>query len=160
MRILPAIFCVAVASCQPIKTHSKVQAGWTCGDETLQGSWEKIESQIRDSANAQELANAVLCLPESKAVTDYLGAHLDESVEFSTFGTGDLEEERETLSQETAKRRIRGFGGSDHYEYSAQLDSEGNISLDATSEACVEGFTLKYREGRGWVISESGGACD
>jgi len=120
----------------------------------------EVEHRIRNSANAKALANALLCEPESNALNAYLGAHLDKSVEFSSFGTGDLEEERDVLSNKAARSRIRGFGGSSYYEYSAQLDEEGNLSLDATNEACVEGFILKYKAGIGWVISESGGACD
>jgi len=161
MRIRSAVaayLLFGLASCQTTRPEARIHL--SCGGETLRKSWAELEDRIPDGTMAKALANAYLCLPESESQLHYLHAHLDETVEFSTYSTGELEEEREILSREAAKGEIRGFQGSKEFEYSARLTDEGDVMLDGRNEACIEGITLTHRGETGWLIRELGSACD
>lgn len=149
-----------LTSCQtPAQTPDR-SLGWDCGGDSLERSWAAIKDGLVDTAQAQKLANAILCLPRTTDVNDYINAHLDEEIQTSTYGTGDLEEERDTLTLARSKDRFGGYAGSAEFTYSALLDENGGISLDAQNEACIGTTVLRHKDRSGWVISEYHDACD
>ena len=157
---LLALLVLATASCHTSPSRDDHNSGWNCSDIALQASWIKFDDRITDADQARKLANAILCLPRTKDVNDYINAHLDQSILTSSYGTGDLEEERDTLIPAQAKDRFGGYADSPDFTYTALLDDEGRILLDAQNEACVITTVLRYRRQHGWVISEHHDACD
>ena len=158
--MVAALSLLTMASCQSLASRHDRTAKWDCGGSDLQQSWSGIENSLTDADEAQKLANAILCLPRTKDVNDYINAHLDEEIQTSTYGTGDLEEERDTLTLARSKDRFGGYAGSAEFTYRALLDENGRISLDAQNEACIGTTVLRHKDRSGWVISEYHDACD
>lgn len=155
--LLVALPLIAVASCQStLPPHQN--SSWACGGIALQQSWSQIQPDIADADQAKRLANAILCLPRTKDVNDYINAHLDEAIQTSSYATGDLEEERDTLTTARARDRFGGYAGSEEFTYHVWMD-EGRLQLDAQNEACIATTVLRHGP-TGWVVSEYHDACD
>ncbi|WP_460710548.1 hypothetical protein [Lysobacter terrae] len=149
--MLLGVCLVGLVSCKSALPHVPSQARWDCEGDSLSKAWESIRPSIADADEAQALANAVLCMPESAHPKSYIDAHLGESVELSFYGTGELEPEREVLSKATAKGQIPNYGEARDRTYSVKLKNQDDIELEAASDACIDTVVLGTRRvGLSW----------
>mgnify|MGYP003576616147 FL=1 len=158
--LLILIHVLSLTSCQTAVPHLDHQARWDCGGKALRNSWEQIQANLLDADKAQQLANAILCLPRTADVNNYINAHLAESIGTFSYGTGDLEEDRDTLTIARARDRFGGYGESPDRIYTVSLAEAGDIAVEASNEACIDATILRHGPKSDWLITRSDSACD